>query len=449
MLWLTRMPFDLRNFIRPQFLGVVLILAIVSSSCKKKEENLQPTGIEAQPSENLLGLLTSDTFQLTCTTQRIDSVRTDASTLNTVGSYVDPVLGKVEASMVSQLRLSSETIDLDELRDVKIDSAVLNLVYSGRYGNTNDQTFEVYEVTENLSSSVFYYSSSFVAVSNDPIGTRINSTTIPAAPINADGELETPSIRISLDTNFARRIINTDQSNYASNTAFTNFIKGLYITSNNTNQSEGEGSILYFNLLDVYTRMIIYYTNTDGTRSELAYLINNKSVSFNLSKMTYSGSELGSVLEKEIANAERVYIHSFGGSMVKIESPTIATITKNGPVLVNSAKLIFTADTKDDNLYPPLSSLFAFGRSADGNLLYDLPDKGEIHYDGAINTSGGYTIGVTRYIQGVLDGKIENNGLLLRELGGSGARSVIYGPGSTTNAMKLQISYTPISSETK
>ena len=86
MLWLTRMPFDLRNFIRPQFLGVVLILAIVSSSCKKKEENLQPTGIEAQPSENLLGLLTSDTFQLTCTTQRIDSVRTDASTLNTVGS---------------------------------------------------------------------------------------------------------------------------------------------------------------------------------------------------------------------------------------------------------------------------------------------------------------------------------------------------------------------------
>ena len=78
-----------------------------------------------------------------------------------------------------------------------------------------------------------------------------------------------------------------------------------------------------------------------------------------------------------------------------------------------------------------------------------LPDKGEVHYDGAINTSGGYTIGVTRYIQGVLDGKIENNGLLLRELGGSGARSVIYGPGSTTNAMKLQISYTPISSETK
>ena len=448
MHWPIRMSISFKTFIRPQFIGVVLILAI-SFSCKKEEANLQPTGIEAQPSENLLGLFTSDTFQLVCTTKRIDSVRTDASVLNTIGSYFDPVLGKLESSMVTQLRLSSDNIDLTELKDVKIDSAVLNLVFSGRYGNTTDQTFEVYEVTENLSSSAFYYSSNFVNVSSSPIGVRSSSSTVPVAPVNLDGELETPSIRISLDTNFARKIIDTDQSNYESNSAFTSFIKGIYITSNNPNQSEGEGAILYFNLPDVYTRMVIYYTNTDGSQSELAYLINSKSVSFNLSKPAYTGSDVGYVLEKEDANAEFVYVHSFGGTMVKIASPTIKSIIKNGPVLVNNARLIFNADTKDDNLYPPLSNLFAFGMSADGTLLYELPDKEEIHYDGTINTSGGYKIGITRYIQGVLDGKIENNGLLLRELGGAGARSVIYGPGSPSNAMKLQISYTPISSETK
>ena len=448
MHWPIRMPIRFKIFIRPQFIGVVLILAL-SFSCKKEEENLLPTGIEAQPSENLLGLFTSDTFQLTCTTQRIDSVRTDAATLNTVGSYVDPVLGKVETSMVTQLRLSSENIDLAELRNIRIDSSVLNLVFSGRYGSATDQKFEVYEVTENLSSSTLYYTSNFVAVSNNPIGIRQNSSTVPVSPINEDGELESPSIRISLDTNFARKVINTDQSNYESNSAFTNFMKGIYITSNNPDQPEGEGSILYFNLPDVYTRMVIYYTNIDGSQNELAYLINSKSVSFNLSKMAYSGSNLGNVLEKEDANAEFVYVHSFGGTMVKIETPTLNSIIKNGPVLVNNAKLIFSADTKNDNLYPPISNLFAFGSSTDGNLLYELPDNGEIHYDGAINTSGVYTLGITRYIQGILDGKIENNGLLLRELAGAGARSVIYGPGSSSSAMKLQISYTPISSEIK
>ena len=187
--------------------------------------NNTPTGLEAQPNENLLGLFTTDTFTLNCTTKRVDSVRTDANTLSTVGSYVDPVFGKVEAATVTQLRLSSENIILSNLAGVRIDSAVLNLVYEGRYGNAAKQTFEVSEITDNLASAVFYYSSKKVNIASNPIGKLENFDQTPTAPITSDGSLETPSIRIPIDTNFAQKLFTTDQSNYLSNSAFTNLIR--------------------------------------------------------------------------------------------------------------------------------------------------------------------------------------------------------------------------------
>ncbi len=437
---------NILNNLRPQLVGVVMVLVLFS--CKKKEENPEPTGIEVQPTENLLGLFTTTDFKLVCTTQRIDSVRTDAADLSTVGSYVDPIFGKVSSSFVTQLRLSSENIDVNGLRNVKIDSAVLNLVYSGRYGASNNQSIEVFEVTEALSTSDFYYSSSPIQESAENIGSLSDFAPVPSAPITADGSLESPSIRIPIDTTFARKLFTTDASNYASNAAFTSFLNGIVVKPNNPTQGSEEGGLLYFSLPDVYSRLIVYYTNPDSTRSELAYLINDKSTTFNLSKMDYNESDVGAVLEQPQPDADLIYVQSFGGTMVKVETPDITKIIENGPVLVNYAKLSFSADISS-NIYPAILNLFLFGLSEDETLLYELPDKGEVHYDGAINSSGAYKIGLTRYIQGVLDGKIENNGLLLRELGGIGARSIIYGPGNATKPLTLEISYTPISSETK
>ncbi len=432
--------------VRPQLVGVVLFLALFS--CKKEEINPTPTGIEAQPSENLLGLFTSDTFQLLCSTQSVDSVRTDAATLSTIGSYVDPVFGKVEASTVTQLRLSSENIDVNNFQGARIDSAVLNLVYSGRYGSGENQSIEVRELIEPLSVSNFYFSNYQPNIGNEIIGKLTDFTPVPSAPITSDGSLESPSIRIPIDTNFAKKLFITDQSNYASNTAFLNYLNGIVISSKNVNQTEGEGAILYFDLPDVYSRLIVYYTNADGSKNELAYLINDRCVNFNTSNMNYQGTPIEAVLNKTLPDAETLYLQSFGGTMIKLETPNLMALVDNGPVLVNYAKLSFSADISS-NIYPAILNTFAFGLSADGSTLFELPDKGEAHYDGAINSSGDYKLGITRYIQGVLDGKIENNGLLLRELGGVGARSIIYGPASTTKPMKLEISYTPISSEKK
>ncbi len=440
------LSFFRKQILRPQLVGVVFFLAFFS--CKKEELNNTPTGLEAQPNENLLGLFTTDTFTLNCTTKRVDSVRTDANALSTVGSYVDPVFGKVEAATVTQLRLSSENIILSNLAGVRIDSAVLNLVYEGRYGNADKQTFEVYEITENLASDVFYYSSKKVSIASNPIGKLENFDQTPTAPITSDGSLETPSIRIPIDTNFAQKLFTTDQSNYLSNSAFTNFLKGIMIKASNPNQASGQGAILYFNLPDVYSRFVVYYTNPDGSKNELAYLINDKSVSFNTSNTTYSGSDVGNALNQTSSNAQFVYLQSFGGTAVQIETPSIMSLIKDGPILVNYAKLTYSADLSS-NEYPAILNTFMFGQSVDGKTLYELPDKGEVHYGGAINSNGDYTLGITRYIQGVLDGRIENNGLLLRELGGVGARSVIYGPGNPTKPIKLEISYTPISSETR
>jgi hypothetical protein len=144
----------IHSIVRP-LLGVVFILTL-TFSCKKKEG---PTaGIEIQPDNTQLGLFTTDTFEVVCITQRLDSVRTESTTLNSIGSYQDPSFGTIRNSYVTQIRLSSENIDVNQLKKFTVDSVVLATVYNGYYGDLDAQNFYVYRVAEDLNPDSSFYS---------------------------------------------------------------------------------------------------------------------------------------------------------------------------------------------------------------------------------------------------------------------------------------------------
>lgn len=427
------------NILRP-LLGVVVVLGL-ATSCKKKEG--QTAGIDVQPNENRLGLLSTDTFTVEVQTKRLDSVRTDLQTKNVLGSLVDPVFGKVENAFVSHVRLSSENIDINKLRSFKIDSVVLALVHDTYYGDLDAQTFEVYEVNEDLLKDSAYYSNHNLKYTPNKVGELANKEPNPTVKFKENDKEQPAQLRIPLDSAFGRKLFDAPALAYTSNDEFVKEFKGLYVKVNNTSQNTNEGALLGFNLLDPYSRLLVYYEEPDGSHSVLEYLINDKSKRFNLSNYDYSGTDVGNAFDNLNEGKNKLFVQAMGGTVGVLKVPNIKSLAKNGKVLINKAQFRISVETGSNSNYAPLLNLYLFGIKED-NKIFDTPDRKEPYFTPKITSDLKYNLTVTRYFQQVLDGQIEDNGLMLMDLGSIYGRSVINGTESNVLPLKFVVSYTPI-----
>lgn len=431
---------EIKNLWRPLF-GVALILAILSS-CKKKENPY--IGIEVQPDNTALGLFTTDTFLLTCTTLKMDSTLSDNAATGVVGSYQDPIFGLVKTSTIFQYRLASDNIDIENLKTYRIDSAVLSLAYSGYYGTLENQTFKVYEVQEDLTTDKRYATNYKVSKSTNPVGKlenfKPNLSDIPVI----DGTPEVPEIRILLDSSFAMKLVSVNSSAYNSIGDFLQEFRGFVVKAENPGQKENTGAQLLFDMLSDYTRLTLYYTQTDGSKGKSDYPINESSVRFNKTENDYSGSPVESAFNSPVVGKNNIYVQSLAGTQVKIETPDISRLFEKGKVILNKAEFQFPIASGSLSQYPAIPQLFMFRINDDG-VIADTPDKGELHYDGKLGTSDyTYRFGLTRYFQQVLNGKLSNNGLILRERGEEFGRVELSGPEASSRPMKLVVTYTPL-----
>ncbi|UTW64414.1 DUF4270 family protein [bacterium SCSIO 12741] len=430
----------LKNYhiVRP-LIGVAFFL-VLAAGCRKQDGNA--AGIEVQPEDQLLGFEITDTFSITCVTKDMDSIRSDQADVNSIGSYHDPVFGKVAHSTVAQIRLSSETIDADLLSTFQVDSVVLSLAYFSLYGEFDPQTFEVYRLTEDLGVDTFY-SNHVAQVESTPIGLLKDHKPNTSLVISVDGEEEVPELRIPIDSAFGRELFDAGASVYSSNENFLDVFKGLYITTNNPSQSSGEGATILFDLLSEYSRLTVFYKNNIGERGKLDYVINSNSKRFSTSKADYTGSEVGMALDNPAAGQQTVYVQTLGGTNVEIKVPNIKKLKENGPVVINKAQLILPVKTNTAVPYAPIPQLFVFGLTADGEA-FRVPDWTETFYGGVLDDNFEYKFGLNRYFQAVLNGDFEDNGLIVMDLGEYNGRSIINGPASADRPMKLVVSYTPV-----
>ena len=483
ILFIKRIPKTLLQLTGAKFFLFPFAIAflISFSSCDKSS----PIGLDVQPANDLLNVGFDDTTKLITKTVRETHLRTDQG-LNTtgfglIGKYIDPVFGETEASLYTQLRQPTGIVYNSFGTNPVCDSVVLSLAYAKTwYGEAvsrrpiKNQKINVYEVLEDISSAVSYYSDTLRPNYSTRDLVQSNHLFNPdiASNVYINGVNQGPELRLPLDNMFGQTLLNNQTTgNIASDATFRNFFKGLYITATNTTGlAPGEGRILSYDLQSSSSKVEIYFHNdTSQHQANMKYAFNLSSAN-HFSHFDRDTVNRDLEIKRQVAdttktnNYERVFVQSMAGLKTKITMPNLLERVKSGQVSINQAELIVKVDvsktTYNQDSFSPPQLLYLFGIADDGSsyLISDLfeqsgtPGYYNGFYDGSIHE---YHLKLSRYIQQVLDKKINNNGLYLvvPHAGSYGAvvnaNRVVIGGGDNTSGtnnlqMKLNITYTKL-----
>lgn len=432
---------------------VVCTVAIAVSGCKKPEDDL---GLDLLPGDPLGVLI--DTNTLRAYTFEDTTIRTSGLTRQLLGSYLDQQFGLVKAGIVTQLRLSSNNIGFGQDNSGLVaDSLVLSLAFDGAnyaYGNLNAQVFQAFELTEVLSLDSAYRTDDLpITLSTDLVAEPGRAITPqPFTKPYIGGDSLVPQLRIPLDRSLAERFLGAFGTGpMADNTTFLEFFKGLYVTVDNGSQLPFQQGILYFNLLSTATKVTLYYRNTlidPLAPLSLDLLINSNSVHYTVvehDRTQATDLGLSMALADTTSPAAVVYVQSLGGTRTAIRFPDLMEHAGANRILAK-AELVVPVLGPAYPYYPPPVQLFLFRKdSADKDVF--LPDQlAGIGVIGGTYRSADqdYRFNITRYVQGVLNGSIPNNGIEILS-GGSGVsanRVLMAGPDRAENPMRLRLTFT-------
>ncbi len=438
----------LRSWVMPALLAATLV------ACGKPEKDL---GLDLLPSEPL-GTVAVSTPVRAYT--RVDTaLRTSGLTRQLVGSYLDPQFGTVRVGSVFQLRLSVNNIGAgQDNTGLVADSIVLALPFdlsTPPYGGLDPQVFQVFELENALSVDSLCYNDRIPA--HDPGGDLVADR---GGRIRPDlalrpvvlGDTLVPQLRIRLGAALADRFIAAfGQPAFVDNVAFQEFFKGLYITVDNGAQLPFEQGVLPLNLLSTAAKVTLYYRNTlldPSTTLALDFPVGQNSVRYTVvehdrSQVLEPG--LSEALADTTAPATRTFVQALGGLRTGLRFPGLDPAAYAGKVLARAVLVAPIDGSFNPDLFPP-SQLFVFRRKSTGGDLF-LPDQlqgtGSIdgQYDG---TDQCYRFNITRYVQGVLNGTIEEQVLELvpGSNGISVARAVLAGPDHPDGGMRLELTFT-------
>jgi hypothetical protein len=396
------------------------ISLMLLGSCKKEE-----TTIGGGLISDDLNVVYLDTFSLITYSEEIDSMPSDETSVNLLGAYNDPVFGAVDCGIVTQLRLSSSNPTFAEnVADVVVDSLVLGLAYTGMnfYGNLDDITVEVYEITDALiREDKEYY-------------TFTDPTTTGSDLVLAGTAIETPDhigqVIVGADTLSAHMRINLDPTllgdalvqlngagNMATDDQFVSAFKGLYIKVDAAGLGPNQGGVSYFSLENSLSSLTMYFHETsDATPKEYAFNINSAAARYN--KITYdrSGTDVEALLNNKDLGQEKFYMQ--GSSIwAVVEFPHIMDLNKDSlgnedKKIINKAQLVLPVQDFVADYYDPSSNLF-IARSVDGNtsdftLDYNLQSTlsgNTVYYD---QDNKEFRFNMTLELQAILNGEREN-----------------------------------------
>lgn len=423
------------------FSATFLFSLLFIVSCKKKENFVGQNTINQS---NLLNSGGVDTFSLVTFTIREDSVISDNPSFGVLGSYNDPVFGPVNSEIYTQFRLPGLNPNFGDVTDIIIDSFVLGIEYIGFYGETGDQTVEVFEIndSEELHIDSTYYSFSTkatAATSLVPLGNEILNFDKDNITVIENDTID-PQLRIYIDTLKAWDIINeADQnpSTFATQEDFATFFKGLHVRTNNPIQSSGEGGLFYFNLNDALSKLTIYYRQ-GGISKTYDLLMNTQCADFNHVDIDNSMTNVETVINDTVSGQTEFYSQSFGSRAI-VQIPGLDSLPKN--IVIHKAILELPIQYQTGTEYHP-----GFDVSVATHLKKGDTDFFSIGVFGTFDDfTKKYTIDLRAYVQAINNGDIENTELIISPVLfiTTGDRIVFNGPNSINKEKpKFSIVYT-------
>ena len=449
-----------------RFFSFCLIgICILSSSCKKSENNL---GINLLPEGSTLDGTYCDTFSIVSYSILDDSIRTDENAnpdnLYLAGSIMDPVFGRTDATFVTNFSIPGNRIGSGFGIDAKLDSVVLALVYSNSsYGNINNPiTFNVYELSQAIYSDSAYYSNDIFPHFFSDItysGNGFTSIAKPNTLVTVGDEIQSPQLRIRLKDEIGQRFIDDTLKIY-NTPALQNALKGLMVsTKNSTLTSSNPGYIAKFKLTDLRSRMVIYYHNGNNpTTSKLELDMATSACRINTFQhdKTLSISDLKQQLfspgQDTSLGQNRVFLQGVAGVRTKFYFPKLKFFNDSTKVAVNKATLILKVDEDpayfNSSLFPAPSRLTIEGVDQNG-VNYILADQllDGLAFDGNYNSSTKeYKFNLPYTVQKIMDNKLDNFTYRLRVVNNDvdPSRLVIGGSKNNTYPMKLVVWYSKI-----
>jgi len=442
-------------------------------------------GSEIFDSEDL-DVIFADDIELIVNTVRLDSIKTynntdeaddcvlttlpirrwDASIFPThhLGTLNDPVFGKSKSSIYTQVgfEVRSGAFVLPNYNG-SFDSMVLSLTYdtSAFYGDV-DETFdvEVFRVMEDFDVlGDAAYSNSELELSPVPFakkeGIRFSLDSVSVfLPAVDSSSLQRPALRIPFTftrmfPGLGAEIFSTPEAS-VSNDAFTDYLKGLYITTTS------EGNILP-GIFIANSFLELYYTDTDGEKRVYFYrLFRDELISFNHIESDRAGSPAGIAAEGSSPD-DMIYVSGQDGFDVTID---FSDVLKYDNTVLNKAELEFTLVEpvgSEGAHFPPNQNLI-LSQLGDNNELICIDDLSlgfptvaigalfggellDVEENGTVLRK--YTMNITSHIQNYFDEG--TNPILVLSVDNrtdNPSRTVLFGPDHPTNPARLKLTYT-------
>ncbi len=382
---------------------IVCIFSSIFVSCEKPEQN---SGL--LPNEDLVNILSTDSFQIKATTQAIDSLSVSQSAGLVLGSYNDPIFGKVASELYLGFTLDKSNVAFgNDIMDLVADSLVVVLPYTSYYGNeiptADAQTIEAYELTQKIELAQAYYSTNTIeynptllvanTVLPKPMDSIINSVT---------NRKQAPQMRFKLDAGTAQRFLEEGTPGHIglqNDANFQNFFKGVCLKSN-TNQTAGHGGIATFN--PITTKLVLYYHFVStGKSSSFEFIVGSSPKVVNHFIHKYDGTEVGQALNNA-TNSVAGYVQGVAGTYMEVKFPSMPAFYAANTIHVAKAELTIKPEAAPIFVAP--AGLFVLRKDATNNFR-SLPEYGSgsvynsVSYD---YSKSGYVVNVTSYIQDIL-----------------------------------------------
>ncbi len=384
-------------------------VALLFTACELPREIGLPTG-------NLVDVRYTDTLTIKTSTVLLDSIRTSATSQLLVGSYIDPIFGKISARAYAEFAPTSFVFGTDKI--YQYDSVGISMTYGHFYGDTL-QPFQVniHRLKDTLVTAKTYY----------------NYDTAPYNP-NVYAKLSfTPQSSTSnvlftrLPDDFGRQMFSAllgsgDPLNAAS---FVRLMKGFAFVSDASNRA-----MTGFPVANIRVILYLHENGTIGGGGLSFPLITRR---FNHIEADRSGTALANLKPLKATPPKDLggltYIQDAVGIVTKIEIPYLSSLQKNGHIAINRAELSVTPEVNTG--YYPLPSAMVLTETDETNTV--LRSKSDLELivgtDGSTYSSivspqlvgynyqyKNYNFVLTTYLQSIISGYKKTKGFLLMPL---------------------------------
>ncbi|NNC83166.1 MAG: DUF4270 domain-containing protein [Flavobacteriales bacterium] len=385
---------------------VIVGLILLCLSCEKKEDSL---GLGLQPDEDFLDVLTIDDLNISTSTVRADSARTNELSRALLGELRHPLFGTMRSTIYSQFRLNALGADFGT--NPTVDSLMLNLLYLDNdsvYGPDMEEfTISIKRLDVALDLDSLYYSNYTTEVLDEELAfdpdSIIRFETDEDVIIGED--TLSPRLMVRLKDELGQELLDASEGDdgvFDEIDDFLEYFKGLRIS---TSRLTTTGAIAYFDLLSASSNMTLYYHNDDEDSLSFEFTINSNAQRYLAFERDYTGTPVADQLNDPSLGQQEVYLQAMAGVNVAIDISQLKNVLDTINGAFNKVEIVVPAlEPTENDEFPFPERLFAVYVNSDGDVL-SIPDlfEGDAHSDGYYDEdTGEYRVNMTRFAQQIV-----------------------------------------------